>query len=123
LFRDFTAGVVLSDSSLPSYNPLYLLFLCVDWMVAFAFLVAWLYVAALFLRRSIRLPRYFICIQIGQALRDWIAVLLAVWRSTGTSFVAPEVIESAIVTTVMGAIWIAYIMTSKRVERTFVMQP
>jgi hypothetical protein len=86
-----------------------------------------IYTTILFFSHSRKFPRYFICELIAASAllfvdAAWVGLSLAAYTGRGAEqFVnlTPQEIAQSITTAIAGAIWIAYVLQSKRVANTF----
>jgi hypothetical protein len=116
-----SAARIVSDQSLPTYDPLLLPAICFEGMGNIALLTGWIYVAILFFRRSIRLPRWYIVILLCSVVFAWVDLLLQTRISSPTVHAQLTLNRvSAIALSLWTLILTAYLRNSKRVKRTFV---
>jgi hypothetical protein len=116
-----SAALIVSHHSLPTDDPLLLPGICFEGMGNIALLIGWIYVAILFFRRSIRLPRWYTVILLCSVVFAWVDLFLQTRISSPT--VQAELTlntVSAIALSLWTLILTAYLRNSKRVQRTFV---
>jgi len=129
LFRSYrlfiTPGIfeVLSDRSLPTYDPLILPMIFLEVASQIALFYGWFYAGMLFSRRSIRLPRWVDLLAVSTLLFDCLELLLQTQLRSPTGHATPFEVRRSLFAICTSAIWIIYFTTSQRVKRTFVRHP
>jgi len=110
----------LFDRGHPGFSPLLGAAVGLETLAVAALLSGYIYVLHLFLKRSVRTPRYFVGLLALALAYQWVTVGLTATDSPGES---ARLLASTIRSSLMAAIWIVYFNRSERVRRTFIVGP
>ncbi|MEQ8789185.1 MAG: DUF2569 domain-containing protein [Pirellulaceae bacterium] len=118
LFTNGTWEVLTSPGS-PQYHPLWAPLLIFEVLTNVAFIVTYLVVGYLFLSRSRFFPRTYITV----ACINLFFIIFDAWACSfvlqGDSIFDPDTTREIVRSLISAAIWIPYMLVSKRVKNTF----
>ena len=102
-----------------TYGPYFIPFIYMELIINILFILASFYLIYLFVTKDYRFPKYFIIL----ALASWIFILIDAWLGgmiLNEPVFDPETKEEMIRSTLYAAVWVPYMLISKRVKETFV---
>ena len=119
IFSDGTWEALTSPGGV-AYNPVWMPFLLSELIVNLCMILGWLYIAFLFFKKKKQFPRFFIVLAIFTIIVQLADTFVTSILVPGQAMFDPETVKELVRSVVFAAIWVPYMLMSKRVKVTFV---